>query len=188
MRSVRWAERNRPNLIGEKGEISNAKNIFDLCARVDAGASFAKNGSDVKWKTIVGVITAPGVDNPVAGISSGAGPWTAIRGKASIDLSNGAAFFEVEGLVMNGGNNTGTPGSVVNVAGTFVCNPGTPNQLVRDTPAVSLSAEGDAIFSGTLGGMPPACANPLFLIRVVPNGAQPTKWIAAGAVRETDSN
>jgi len=149
--------------------------------------SFAQNGPTVRWNNIAGVITAPGVDNPVAGISSGAGPWTATRGKAQIDLSNGSAFFEVEGLVLNGGAATGTAGSVANVAGTFICNGGTPSQTVRDTPAVPLSATGDALFLGTLGGMPATCLNPLFLIRVVPNTGSPTRWIATGVVRQTDA-
>jgi hypothetical protein len=153
-----------------------------------AAVAFADNGSSVRWETIAGVITAAGTDNPVAGISAGAGPWTTTRGKARIDLNNGAAFFEVDGLVLNGGNSTGTPGAIANVAGTFICNPGAPNQVVRDTPAVPLSATGDAFFNGTIGGMPPTCANPLFLIRVVPATGSPTRWIATGAVRSSDGN
>jgi hypothetical protein len=151
-------------------------------------ASFAESGSTVRWNNIAGVITAPGVDNPVAGISSGAGPWVTTRGKAQIDLSNGSTFFEVEGLVLNGGNASGTPGAVANVAGTFICNAGTPNQVVRDTPAVALSATGDAFFVGTLGGMPGTCANPLFLIRVVPSSGSASRWLASGTVRVTDGS
>jgi len=163
------------------------RNAFLTAVIALAPAAFAQqNGTTVKWNAIAGVITAPGTDNPVAGISAGAGPWTTTRGKATIDLSNGAAFFEVEGLVMNGGNNSGTPGAVAHVAGTFICNPNTPNQVIRDTPAVTLSTTGEAIFVGTLGGMPPTCSNALFLIRVAPATGSPTKWIATGAVREVD--
>jgi hypothetical protein len=151
-------------------------------------ASFAQSGPVVRWNNIVGVITAPGVDNPVAGISSGTGPWTASRGKAQIDLATGHVFFEVEGLVLNGGAATGTAGAIANVAGTFICDTGTPTQTLRDTPAVPLSSTGDAIFIGTLGGTPSSCSNPLFLIRVAPNTGSPTRWIAVGVVRQTDAS
>ena len=32
----------------------------------------------VQWKQVVGVITAPNINNPVAGIASGAGPWSVL--------------------------------------------------------------------------------------------------------------
>ena len=32
-------------------------------------------GESVRWDSIAGVVTAPGVDNPVSGIHAGAGPW-----------------------------------------------------------------------------------------------------------------
>lgn len=133
--------------------------------------------STVRWRTIVGNINDPGVSNPVAGIPSGGLPWTTIRGNARVDLKTGRISFNVEGLVLNGGNASGTPGPVVSVKGTLVCSPGTPAQAVLDTATVPLSPEGDAEFIGDLGTVP-ACANPLFLIRV-PSGS----WIATGAVR-----
>ena len=43
----------------------------------------------VRWDSIVGVITSPGVDNPVADIHGGATPWTTTRGQATINLENG---------------------------------------------------------------------------------------------------
>jgi hypothetical protein len=46
-----------------------------------ASASFAGDeDAVVRWKTIVGVITAPLVNNPVAGILSGLVPWRATGG------------------------------------------------------------------------------------------------------------
>src|SRR5437764_940794 len=62
--------------------------------------AFAQNHNVVRWHQIVGVITAPGVDNPVGGIPdgnggktnvihAGAGPWTTRRGSAHVDLSTG---------------------------------------------------------------------------------------------------
>jgi hypothetical protein len=50
---------------------------------VSAVSSYAAD-SVVRWRQVVGVITAPNVDNPVAGISAGTLPWTTKDGSASI--------------------------------------------------------------------------------------------------------
>jgi hypothetical protein len=143
-------------------------------------ASFAQNdGAVVRWKTIVGVITAPGVNNPVAGIPGGLLPWSATGGRARVNLANGDVGFEVEGLVLVGGNGIGTRGDLTQVKGTLVCNPGIGTQAVIDTPAVPFNLQGDAEFVGNLGSVPTPCANPLFLVRLLANN----RWIAAGAVR-----
>jgi hypothetical protein len=149
-----------------------------LCA-----AAFAQTDTVVRWRGIEGVITAPGVDNPVSQIHSGAGPWTTKNGNARINLDTGEGSFEVEGLVMNGGTATGTPGGVASVVGTLVCNPGgtTGTETVIDTPATNLSTDGDAELSFKII-VPPACNNPRFLIRV-PSG----KWIATGTKAATGS-
>jgi hypothetical protein len=143
-------------------------------------AAFAADddATTARWRTIVGNINDPGTSNPVAGIPSGGLPWTTTGGRARVNLMTGQIAFNVSGLVLNGGNASGTPGPVVNVKGTLVCNPGAPAQSVHDTATVPLSLEGDAEFIGTLGSLP-ACANPLFLVRVPANNS----WIATGAVR-----
>jgi hypothetical protein len=141
-----------------------------------AAASFAQSTT---WLRIVGVITAPGTSNPVGNIPSG-GPWTTTSGIATVNLTDGTVAFAVEGLVLVGGNNSGTPGPVTSVKGTLACNVGTTDQVNTDTPLVPLSAQGNAVFSGSfLSALPPSCINnPVFLIRV---GAG--AWIATGAVR-----
>jgi hypothetical protein len=97
-----------------------------------------------------------------------------------VNLTTGGTVFLVEGLVLVGGNNTGTPGPVTSVKGTLVCNPGSTTQAVIDTAAVPLDAQGNAAFFGSLASVPPSsCTNPLFLIRV----PGPNLWIATGAVR-----
>ncbi len=158
-----------------------------------ASATFAQDTPIVRWKQIVGVITAPNVDNTVAAVVDAQGqttaihagglPWTTSGGNARVDLSNGNVSFTVSGLVLNGGNSTGTvPAGFPKIAGTLVCNAGTTDSVViRDTPPVFLSPEGDADFAGQFTtSLPPACVNPLFLIRVpAVNG----RWIATGAVR-----
>jgi hypothetical protein len=54
-----------------------------------------------------------------------------------------------------------------------------PTQAVIDTATVPFSLQGDAEFFGNLGTVPTPCANPLFLVRILPSN----RWIATGAVR-----
>ena len=141
-----------------------------------AAASFAQ--STTVWHRIVGVITAPGTSNPVAGINSGIMPWTTSGGNATVNFTQGIVTFVVEGLVLVGGNNSGTPDLVTSVRGTLVCNPGAADQVTRNTALVPLSSQGNAAFIGRML-LHEECINPLFLIRT-DSGA----WIATGAVRE----
>jgi hypothetical protein len=148
-----------------------------------AGAVLALDlAESVRWNGIVGVITAPGVDNPVSGIHAGAGPWTARSGRARVNLATGATFFDVDGLVLNGGNSTGTPGPVTAVVGTLVCNAGaTP--VILDSAPVALNVHGDAQFAGQISGIPSTCNNPLFLVRVATPAGAAGRWIATGTER-----
>jgi len=154
------------------------------------------NNNVVQWESIKGVITAPGIDNPVGvvttddgtivnpGISAGTLPWTTTQGRAAVDLQTGAAAFEVVGLVLNGGNASGSTGRVDQVEGTLICNTGTPAETFLTTNPVPLSPTGDAEFSGSIGTVPSPCANPVFLIRIGPDlPAATERWIATGAVR-----
>jgi hypothetical protein len=145
--------------------------------------AFDLDDSIVRWRNIVGVITAPGVDNPVGTIHAGAGPWTVRSGRASVNLSTGAASFEVEGLTLNGGNSTGTPGPVSAVVGTLVCNSGTQTVAILDTASVTLNVHGDAAFFGHLQNIPATCANPLFLVRIAAPAGAAGRWIGAGTER-----
>ena len=140
--------------------------------------------SAVRWSDIAGVITAQGVDNPVSTrISSGTFAWTAHSGRARVDLRTGSMSFDVDGLVINGTAFSGTPGPVTAVTGTLVCNPGAGNEFTLDSPPVTLSAHGNAAFSGQVANGQIACGNPLFLVRIaVPQGAA-GRWIATGVQR-----
>jgi len=170
-----------------------------LCAGHPAAAAEHDDGSVVTWRNLVGNITAPGIDNPVAQlrddnglvifqISSGTLPWTTRSGSASVDLVSGAVRFTVNGLVLNGGNATGTAGIINEVSGTLVCNPGSSDpaqpQTINDTPGVALSANGNARFSGQfIDSVPSPCGNPLFLIRIGPDFFIPGavgRWLATG--------
>src|SRR5579862_5103610 len=160
--------------------------ILSLALLLAPVALYAQQADDsvVQWQRIVGVITAPNVDNPVAGIKAGAGPWTARDGHARIDLLTGRASFDIEGLVLVGGNSSGTPGPVRTLTGTLVCNAGTSNQEIIDTGEVELSIEGNAHFRGHLDSLPAACASPLFLVRIGPSlPAAAGRWLGTGAVR-----
>lgn len=160
--------------------------ILSLALLLAPVATFAQQSEDsiVQWQGIVGVITAPNVDNPVAGIKAGAGPWTVRSGHARVDLLTGRANFDVEGLVLVGGNATGTPGPVSTLNGTLVCNAGAGNQEVINTAEVRLSAEGDAHFRGQLDSLPSACLSPLFLVRIGSSlPAAAGRWLGTGAVR-----
>jgi len=163
---------------------------------VIAGSAFAQNNNNtvVRWRQIIGNITAPGIDNPVAGVTdangnttnpihSGTLPWTTKRGSARVNLSTGEGSFDVEGLVLNGGNATGTTGPINSVVGTLVCDPGAPNQAILDSQAVELSPEGNAELSFKLN-VPSNCGSPLFLVRIPQGGL---RWIATGAVPVTNS-
>lgn len=106
----------------------------------------------------------------------------------SVDLTSGQMQFEVQGLVLAGGNSIGTPGAVTQVKGTLVCDTigsATGNSTLVDTPLVTLSPQGSARFAGQVGPLPAACTsspNIAFLIRVS-GGA----WIAGGVVRQTET-
>jgi hypothetical protein len=142
-------------------------------------SSFSKGDNVVRWGRIVGLITAQGISNPVAGIASGTTPWTTTIGAAAVDLTNGNAVFFVRGLVLVGGATSGTPGAVDSVEGALVCNPGTADQVVTDTTAVPLDGQGNAEFKGSLENLPPsACSDPLFLILNAPKNV----WIGTAAV------
>ena len=158
------------------------KSSFLLTMGLCAGA-FAQSENVVRWRGFEGVITAPGVDNPVGQIHSGAGPWTARSGSARVDLTTGEGFFDVEGLVLNGGSASGTPGPVSSVVGTLVCNAGAAGaEADIDSPATKLSSTGDASLSFRIS-VPASCNNPLFLIRVASG-----RWIATGTRAASDAH
>src|SRR6266436_3442509 len=139
------------------------------------------NNNNVRWQNIVGNITVSNND-AVGGINPGTTPWSTVRGSASVNLATGRVSFDVDGLVLNGGNATGTPDGVDQVEGSLVCNAGQGNQTIFTTTPVPLSAQGDADFHGTFATIPGTCGNPLFLIRIgpdLPAGGQ--RWITMGA-------
>jgi len=84
-----------------------------------------------------------------AGINPGTTPWSTTGGRARVNLSTGHVSFDVEGLVLNGGNATGTRGGVDQVEGSLICDAGQQDQTIFTTLPVPLDARGNAEFSGT---------------------------------------
>ena len=158
----------------------------------------------VSWKGIAGVIsTADNIttdanesqDNPVGkNIHSGTFPWTTLNGRARVNLTTGAATFQVRGLVIVGQIFSGTPGPVNAIEGTLVCNPGDDqNEMILDTSDVKIDGEGAAAFNGKINGIPATCDSPVFLLRIAtintPNPeAARGAWIATGTQRVTKTN
>jgi hypothetical protein len=151
--------------------------LFALTFCVASAFAFDLDDSIVRWNSIVGVITAPGVDNPVGGIHSGAGPWSAHSGHVLVNLGTGVTFVSVEGLVLNGGTSSGTPGRVTSITGTLVCNVTSATPTVLDTTPIALDVHGNAHFAGQISGILATCDGPLFLLRA---GG---RWIATGSQR-----
>ena len=60
--------------------------LLPLALYATSVLAWVESGTFVRWNSIVGVITAPGVDNPVAGIHAGAGPWSIHNGHARVIL------------------------------------------------------------------------------------------------------
>jgi len=153
-------------------------------------ASFAQDHdhSVVRWKTIVGNITVSNND-AVAGINPGTTPWSTTGGRARVNLATGRVSFDVDGLVLNGGNATGTRGGVDQVEGSLICDAGQQDQTIFTTPPVPLDTRGNAEFSGTFDAPPVTCNRPLFLIRIGPDlPAANQRWIATAAVRSFGGN
>ena len=117
-------------------------------------ASPAKADS-IRWRTIVGIVQA---GNTVGNITGGGQPWTTLGGRARVDLARSRLDFDVQGLVLAGGNTIGTPGAINQVMGTLLCDAGGTN-VTYDTTPVPLSPQGDADFSGQIG--PIASTHPM---------------------------
>jgi hypothetical protein len=138
-----------------------------------------------RWLSVIGIAQAGNVVGSGTGAIAGGGiPWSTLDGHAQVDLERGEINFDVRGLVLAGGNSIGTPGTILQVKGTLVCDTDGSasggNSVLVDTPLVDLDDQGNARFNGSVGALPSACwSEPdiAFLIRV---GAG--RWIANGAV------
>ncbi len=154
---------------------------------------------EVSWERIIGIQQAFDLVGMGTGQVTGGAPWETTAGAAQVNLKTRKVRFAVQGLVLavgsagNGaftGLDIGTPAGVTQVKGTLVCDvngsAGKGNSVLVDTPAVALSAQGDAQFNGKVGPLPAVCSSApdiAFLLRIVVPAAFADRWIAAGAVR-----
>ena len=161
------------------GKVLAAAAIVFLISSIASSAQ----ADSTRWRTVVGIVQAT---NVVGGIAGGGQPWTTLGGRARVDLAKGQLDFDVQGLVLAGGNSIGTPAAVTLVKGTLVCIVAGATQVTLDTTPVPLSPQGDADFSGPIGPIPSTCtsSNVAFLVRIAASGA----WIANGAVRFSQGN
>ena len=159
------------------------KVLASLFLLLGVSSAFAQESNTVRWQSFAGVITAQNVDNPVsANIHSGTFAWTARGGTARVNLATGYANFNIQQLVINGSQFSGTRGPITQVTGTLVCNPGADGESTHDTAAANLDEHGNAQITSNLGTLG-TCANPLFLVRIFnPSGARGL-WIATGVDR-----
>src|SRR5262249_15907458 len=66
---------------------------------------------EVEWKQIVGIIQPGNTVGSGTGLVTGGGqPWTTTGGSAEVNLASGRLQFQVQGLVLAGGNAIGNPG------------------------------------------------------------------------------
>jgi len=156
-----------------------------LGAGAIAQTANAAPGDSLRWQSVIGIAQANNIVGTGAGAVTGGGqPWSASGGHVSVDPYTGKIDFDVNGLVNAGGNAIGTPGAVVQVKGTLVCDTngsasGGTTSILVDTPLVDLSEAGDAHFHGTVGALPAQCVNEpdvAFLIRAG------SRWIANGTL------
>jgi hypothetical protein len=145
----------------------------------------AGQGDALQWQSVIGIAQANGVVGSGAGAATGGGtPWSTLGGQVNVHLESGIIDFDVRGLVLAGGNSIGTPGTILQVKGTLVCDTNGSasggNSVLVDTPLVDLDEAGNARFNGNVGALPPACTSEpdiAFLIRVGSG-----RWIANGTV------
>jgi hypothetical protein len=121
--------------------------------------AFDNDDSIVRWRSIVGVITVPVVDNLWEAFTAerDLGPFAAVV-LASTSLQDMLPSKLRAGARRR--NCSGTPGPVSAVTGTLMCNAGSQTQAILDTSLVPLNVHGDARFSGHLQNLPVTCANP----------------------------
>jgi hypothetical protein len=142
-------------------------------------SSFSRNNNVVRWEQLVGLITAQGLSNPVANIASGTTPWHARNGAAAVDLTNGEAAFFVQGLVLIGGDTSGTNGPVNSVEGALCAMLVERIRRLRTPPQFRWTFKAMPSLRDAWEGFRATCSNPIFLVLNAAKGI----WIATGTVR-----
>ena len=158
-------------------------------ALLTASTAMAIPDQEVRWESFVGNIrtgATGAVGSGTGAVNAAGAPWVATGGEARVNLASGDLRFRIKGLVLADTIFVGTPGPNPEVVGTLVCDTdgsaGGGNSVLVSTPAVPLTAQGEARFEGNLGSLPDACVNEpdiAFLVRSV-SGV----YFAAAIVRD----
>lgn len=148
------------------------------------GNASADSASTLHWQSVIGIVQGNNVIGSGTGAATGApGPWSALGGHVNVDLDDGKINFVVRGLVLAGGNSIGTPGAVLQVKGTLVCDTdgsASGNSVLVDAPLVELDDQGNARFSGHVGSLPAVCTSEPDVAFLIRTGSG--RWIGNGAV------
>ena len=156
-----------------------------LDAAVIGRNAIAGAGDTLHWQSVIGIVQGNNVVGSGTGAATGApGPWSARGGHVNVDLDDGKINFVVRGLVLAGGNSIGTPGAVLQVKGTLVCDTDGSasggNSVLVDAPLVELDDQGNARFSGNVGSFPAVCTSEPDVAFLIRTGSG--RWIGNGTV------
>ena len=132
-----------------------------LGAAVIGQNAIADQGDTLRWRSVIGIAQANNVVGSGTGAVTGGGiPWSTLDGHVKVDLDTDEFNFDVRGLVLAGGNSIGTPGTILQVKGTLVCDTDGSasggNSVLVDTPLVDLDDQGNAQFKGSVSSLPPS--------------------------------
>jgi hypothetical protein len=156
-----------------------------LGATLIGGNASADSSYTLHWQSMIGIVQGNNVVGSGTGAATGApGPWSALGGHVNVDLDDGTINFVVRGLVLAGGNSIGTPGAVLQVKGTLVCDTDGSasggNSVLVDAPLVELDDQGNARFSGNIGSFPAVCTSEPDVAFLIRTGSG--RWIGNGTV------
>ena len=145
----------------------------------------ADSAYTLHWQSVIGIVQGNNVVGSGTGAATGApGPWSARGGHVNVDLDDGTINLVVRGLVLAGGNSIGTPGAVLQVKGTLVCDTDGSasggNSVLVDAPLVELDDQGNARFSGNVGSFPAVCTSEPDVAFLIRTGSG--RWIGNGTV------
>ena len=133
-----------------------------------------------------------GIDvlNVVRGVNPAGRAWRIDKLRASIG-KNGSISARGNGLLLASGDVIGTRAGITQVLATLACGPANNATLFHSAPA-AFDTSGNFHIVGTLtqdgvnaAVLPPACDNPVLLIRTVGAGGAPGTWLAAGIPDDT---
>ena len=179
---------------------SKALAILILAAASVSVFAHSAAPSLVKFNGAIGadpLTAAGGVDtlNVVRGINPGGRAWILRKLKASVG-TDGAIVAKGSGLLLASGDVIGTRATVTHVAATLFCGPANATARKFTATPVPLDAAGGFQIKGTLSEdginaavMPPACDNPVLLIRSAnPSTGVVGSWFAAGIPGDGDDD